>query len=241
KEKEMNRRRDMLTNMRTKVTQMASTLNMSNFANRNSLPDGLYSGIVGLQRQIMREQDEGVGKSEETVISTKHIALAVNEELTLHTRLINDLDEHVDVTDSRLKMMPHEVFSCPCARGNVVVRESHQPHTRGKLYYACPLSKPWENDIGCKFFLWKEERVRLLAGSPGASTTPIYSPGPSTPPSYSPGLSRNVECSNCKFLVGKIKVLEATLEMYMHPENHTLDSIALLHELYNEMGKIGLE
>ncbi|GKE55212.1 syntaxin-52-like protein isoform X3, partial [Tanacetum coccineum] len=76
---------------------------MSNFANRDSLPDGLYSGIVGLQRQIMREQDEGLGKSEETVISTKHIALAVNEELTLHTRLINDLDEHVDVTDSRLK------------------------------------------------------------------------------------------------------------------------------------------
>lgn len=116
-EKEMNRRRDTLTNLRTKVTQMASTLNMSNFANRDSLlgPDtkpadamsrttGLdNSGIVGLQRQIMREQDEGLEQLEETVISTKHIALAVNEELTLHTRLIEDLDEHVDVTDSRLK------------------------------------------------------------------------------------------------------------------------------------------
>lgn len=34
------------------------------------------------------EQDEGLGKLEETVISTKHIALAVNEELNLHTRLI---------------------------------------------------------------------------------------------------------------------------------------------------------
>ncbi|KAI3804740.1 hypothetical protein L1987_26526 [Smallanthus sonchifolius] len=116
-EKEMNRRRDMLTNLRTKVTQMASTLNMSNFANRDSLlgPDikpadamtrisGLdNSGVVGLQRQIMREQDEGLEKLEETVISTKHIALAVNEELDLHTRLIDDLDEHVEVTDSRLK------------------------------------------------------------------------------------------------------------------------------------------
>ncbi|KAJ0578781.1 putative target SNARE coiled-coil domain-containing protein [Helianthus annuus] len=116
-EKEMNRRRDMLTNMRTKVTQMASTLNMSNFANRDSLlgPDtkpadvvsrtaGLdNSGIVGLQRQVMREQDEGLEKLEETVLSTKHIALAVNEELDLHTRLIDDLDEHVDVTNSRLK------------------------------------------------------------------------------------------------------------------------------------------
>ncbi|GKD57355.1 zinc finger, CCHC-type containing protein [Tanacetum coccineum] len=35
-------------------------------------------------------------------------------------------------------------------------------------------------------FLWKEERVPLLIGSPGASTTPSYSPGPSIPQSYSP-------------------------------------------------------
>lgn len=34
------------------------------------------------------EQDDGLEKLEETVISTKHIALAVNEELDLHTRLI---------------------------------------------------------------------------------------------------------------------------------------------------------
>ncbi|GJV08085.1 hypothetical protein Tco_1345741 [Tanacetum coccineum] len=38
------------------------------------------------------------------------------------------------------------------------------------------------------------------------STPPIYSPGPSTPPSYSPGPSRNAECSNCKLLLGKIKL-----------------------------------
>ncbi|KAH7546803.1 hypothetical protein FEM48_Zijuj01G0239900 [Ziziphus jujuba var. spinosa] len=49
------------------------------------------------------EQDEGLEKLEETVVSTKHIAMAVNEELDLHTRLIDDLDSHVDVTDSRLR------------------------------------------------------------------------------------------------------------------------------------------
>lgn len=115
-EKEMNRRKDNLANLRSKVNQMASTLNMSNFANRDSLlgpeikPDAMSrtvgldnNGLVGLQRQVMKEQDEGLEKLEETVLSTKHIALAVNEELTLHTRLIDDLDEHVDVTDSRLR------------------------------------------------------------------------------------------------------------------------------------------
>ncbi|GJU43983.1 hypothetical protein Tco_1201249 [Tanacetum coccineum] len=102
-------------------------------------------------------------------------------------------------------------------------------------------NSPRKNDFGCKLFLWKDERVRLLDGSPGASTPPSYSPGPSTPPSYSLTPSRNAECSNCKLLIGKIKVLEATLKMYIHPENHTLDSIALLYELQNDMGKFGLE
>ncbi|CAM8949746.1 unnamed protein product [Rhodiola kirilowii] len=116
-EKEMNRRRDMLNNLKSKVTQMASTLNTSNLAIRDSLfgPDTKQSdamsritgldnqGVVGIQRQIMREQDEGLEKLEDTVISTKHIALAVNEELDLHTRLIDDLDQHVEITDSRLQ------------------------------------------------------------------------------------------------------------------------------------------
>ncbi|CAN4096912.1 unnamed protein product [Withania somnifera] len=116
-EKEMNHRKDMVANLKSKATQMASTLNMSNIANRDSLlgPEtteadamgrttGLDNyGVVGLQRQIMKEQDEGLEKLEETVMSTKHIALAVNEELNLQTRLIDTLDEHVDVTDSRLQ------------------------------------------------------------------------------------------------------------------------------------------
>uniref|UniRef100_A0A6M2F3I8 t-SNARE coiled-coil homology domain-containing protein n=1 Tax=Populus davidiana TaxID=266767 RepID=A0A6M2F3I8_9ROSI len=115
--KEMNRRQEMLKNLSTKVNQMASALNMFSAANRENLlgPDSKTDdvinrassfdnqGLVGFQRQIMREQDEGLEKLEVTVISTKHIALAVNEELTLHTRLLDDLDEHVDVTNSRLQ------------------------------------------------------------------------------------------------------------------------------------------
>lgn len=116
-EKELNKRKDMLSNLKSKAKQMGSTLNMSNFASREDLlgrskrsvdeidrTAGLDNhGIVGLQRQVMKEQDQGLEKLEETVFSTKHIALAVNEELDLHSRLINDLDEQVDATDSRLQ------------------------------------------------------------------------------------------------------------------------------------------
>ncbi|KAJ6741630.1 TARGET SNARE COILED-COIL DOMAIN-CONTAINING PROTEIN-RELATED [Salix viminalis] len=121
--KEMNRRQDMLKNLSTKVNQMATTLNMSSAANKENLfgPDkktddivnrasGLDNhGLVGFQRQIMKEQDEGLEKLEETVTSTKHIALAVNEELTLHTKLLDDLDEHVDVTNSRLQTVQRKL------------------------------------------------------------------------------------------------------------------------------------
>ncbi|GAB2295093.1 Syntaxin-51 [Dionaea muscipula] len=117
----MNRRRDMLSNFRSKTNQMASTLSMSNFANRDSLlgpkikpvdavsrtSDLVNQGIVGLQRQVMREQDEGLEKLEETVTSTKHIALAANEELDLQTRLIDTLDYQVEATSSRLQVHFH--------------------------------------------------------------------------------------------------------------------------------------
>nr|GEX39168.1 hypothetical protein [Tanacetum cinerariifolium] len=100
-------------------------------------------------------------------------------------------------------MVPYEAFMCPCGAGDVVPQESYKP----KIH---------------------EERVRLLVGSPRASTTPIYSPGSSSTPIYSPGSStplrystetstpqsysprtlKNAECSNCNHLLGKITVLE---------------------------------
>nr|GEV29810.1 hypothetical protein [Tanacetum cinerariifolium] len=153
-------------------------------------------------------------------------------------------------------MVPYEAFACLCGAGDVVLRESYKPKTRGKLYYACPRSK-----VNNHMFFCKEERVHLLVGSPGASTTliyssgssstpiyssvssthPRYSPTASTPQSYSSGTSRNAECSNCKHLLRKIMVLEATVETYMHPEQHTVNSATLFHEVYNNMGKLGLE
>nr|GEZ04843.1 hypothetical protein [Tanacetum cinerariifolium] len=159
-----------------------------------------------------------------------------------------------------VKMVPHEAFTCRCAKGDVVLRKSYKPESCGKLYYACPKSKPLKH-YGCEFFLWKETRLRELMSSTGAPSTPSYSAGPSTPPSnssgpstppsyssrpsiptnYSLGSSRNAECSNCKHLRGKISVLKATIDMHMHPEQHTVNSVALLHEVLNEKEKLDLE
>nr|GEX56137.1 hypothetical protein [Tanacetum cinerariifolium] len=84
----------------------------------------------------------------------------------------------------------------------------------------------------------------------GSSSTPSYSSEPSSPNSYSSGTttpqnhhsgtSISGRCSNCKHLLGKIKVPEATVEMHMHLEQHACNLTALLHELYNDMDNLGL-
>nr|GEZ46817.1 reverse transcriptase domain-containing protein [Tanacetum cinerariifolium] len=65
--------------------------------------------------------------------------------------------------------------------------------------------------------------------------------GASTPQSYSLKTLRNAEYSNCKHLLDKITILEATVDMYMHPKQHTVNSAALFHEVYDNMGKLDLE
>ncbi|KAI5064527.1 hypothetical protein GOP47_0021197 [Adiantum capillus-veneris] len=119
-EKDLSKRQDMVLSLRSRMNQMSNSLNSSQASNRSNLlgQDGRgepkennrttgldNSGIVGLQRQIMREQDDDLLKLEETVTSTKHIALAVNEELDLHTKLLDNLDDDTDRTNTRLKAM----------------------------------------------------------------------------------------------------------------------------------------
>ncbi|GJT38276.1 hypothetical protein Tco_0938141 [Tanacetum coccineum] len=109
---------------------------------------------------------------------------------------------------------------------------------------------PEIQDRGYGYFMWKDDLRLLLSPSPIPSTPPSSSPRPSTPPSPSrsaPNHGKAV-CLNCKFLAEKIKTLEekikilkGTLEMERHLESHTFDSTAILHELYNDMGRFGLE
>nr|GEZ89907.1 hypothetical protein [Tanacetum cinerariifolium] len=165
-----------------------------------------------------------------------------------------------DQTIIMVLMVSYEAFACLRGSRDVVRRESYKPKTHGKLTMHVHDQSLGKTHSDVNYF-WKEERVRLLVGSPGDSTTPIYSlgssstpiyssgsstppyysPRASTPQSYSPETSRNAECSNCKHLLGKITVLEATVKMYMHPEQHTVNSAALFHEVYNNMRKLSLE
>ncbi|GKB85181.1 hypothetical protein Tco_0957453 [Tanacetum coccineum] len=119
-------------------------------------------------------------------------------------------------------------FKCKCEKGDV----------------------PGTQDRGCGYFMWKDDLRLNLSSSPGPSTPPSSFTRPFTSPSSSrsaPSHGKAV-CLNCKFLAERIKTLEAkvkilkgTLEMERHPENHTFESTAILHELYNDTGRFGLE
>ncbi|GKA71348.1 hypothetical protein Tco_0777487 [Tanacetum coccineum] len=132
-------------------------------------------------------------------------------------------------------MVPHEAFACRCAEGDVVLRQSYKPESYGKLYYLV------QNQSSPGAPSYSAGHSTTPSYCAGHSTPPRYSSGPSTPPSYSQGSSRNRECSNCKHLRGKISVLKATMEMHIHPEQHTVNSAALFHEVLNEMEKLDLE
>ncbi|GJR67613.1 hypothetical protein Tco_0013678 [Tanacetum coccineum] len=136
-----------------------------------------------------------------------------------------------------VNMMPYEAFfACRCAEEDVVLRQSYKPESyetrlRELMSYPGAPSTP-SYSVGYS---------TPPSYSSGHSTSPSYSSGPSTPTNYSLGSSRNAKCSNCKHLRRKISVLKATMEMHMHPKQHTVNLAALFHEVPNEMEKLDLE
>ncbi|GJU97411.1 hypothetical protein Tco_1326682, partial [Tanacetum coccineum] len=127
-------------------------------------------------------------------------------------------------------------------------------HSYGQRYYACPNSKPGTTERGCGYFMWMDASPgpsTPQSHSSGTSSRPSHSPGTSSRPSHSPRSAQNLgmaECSNCKFLAERIKTLEARisvlegqLEMARHPENHTLESAGILHEIYQGMRNLNME
>ncbi|GKD04371.1 hypothetical protein Tco_1179345 [Tanacetum coccineum] len=97
---------------------------------------------------------------------------------------------------------------------------------------------PSQQDHGCGYFKWKDEITFGNASSFPRPSTPSISSSRASSSSGPSGTAlspRNAECSNCKLLTMKIKILEARLAMERHPDDHACQSAEILHELLNEM------
>lgn len=114
---EAARRHDMVTRLRTRCDQMGSLLNRP--AERNSLLAGLAAGapaveteqtaeldnrgLILMQRELMRDQDDQLEDLSTLVSSTKHISLAIGEEVGLQNRLLEDLEHDMETSEWRIK------------------------------------------------------------------------------------------------------------------------------------------
>ncbi|GAX76115.1 hypothetical protein CEUSTIGMA_g3558.t1 [Chlamydomonas eustigma] len=125
-ESEKNRRRDSLYDLRSRREQMQYAMKRSNGQpERDALFKGMQPGssskaghqtketettaeldsrgLLNLQQQIMKNQDMELEHMEKAIGSTKHIAVAIGEEVDLQTRLLDDLQDDVDVTNMRMR------------------------------------------------------------------------------------------------------------------------------------------
>mmetsp|Transcript_4318 Transcript_4318/g.13851 ORF Transcript_4318/g.13851 Transcript_4318/m.13851 type:complete len:249 (+) Transcript_4318:1182-1928(+) len=123
-EMERTRRGDLISVLRDRREQMANLISRSDASARGDARDALLEGsssrqgqetevtagldnrgILQLQNQMMAGQDDDIESLSRVVSSTRHIALAVNEELDLHVGLLDELEEDVDATQARFKVL----------------------------------------------------------------------------------------------------------------------------------------
>ncbi|KAL3156501.1 hypothetical protein ABBQ38_000801 [Trebouxia sp. C0009 RCD-2024] len=120
-EHEKNRRRDLITALRNRREQMQLSLKRDHSQqNRSALlqQSGHSSsparetdrtaeldnqGILQMQQDVMQEQDQNLMAMEQSVASTRHLALTINEELHVQERLLEDFEEEVDVSHNKLR------------------------------------------------------------------------------------------------------------------------------------------
>uniref|UniRef100_J3LJD9 t-SNARE coiled-coil homology domain-containing protein n=1 Tax=Oryza brachyantha TaxID=4533 RepID=J3LJD9_ORYBR len=112
--RELNKLAAKLSTLSSKVKEVGAPFTMKRSSNRNELlgPDDNHAKVdvssipeMGNREiiELQKKQDDELDKLEESIVSTKHIALAINEELDLHTRLIDDLAERTDEKSNQLQ------------------------------------------------------------------------------------------------------------------------------------------
>ena len=78
-------------------------LGADDLASPTPVVTGSVDEVLGSQQQQMAEQDQALEDLSNITKSTKHIALAISDELDLHERLLDDLEDSVEHTTSRMQ------------------------------------------------------------------------------------------------------------------------------------------
>lgn len=99
-----NDRDDMIKSLKRPVQNQAlvGMKNKSAAEETDETAEMNNAQLLQMQRALMEEQDEALGHLEQSVNTTKHVALQINEETQLQNRLLDELEEEVEDTSNRL-------------------------------------------------------------------------------------------------------------------------------------------
>lgn len=111
---EARRRSDIVRRLRTHCALLADMLKQPRETGeplRPAVPRSLETletaerdeyGLLLLQGEMLREQDAQLDELAGAVTRTRHVAVAVNEELDLQARLLDDIEEDVENTHGKM-------------------------------------------------------------------------------------------------------------------------------------------
>nr|AVP50012.1 syntaxin-8 [Naegleria fowleri]CAG4714245.1 unnamed protein product [Naegleria fowleri] len=67
--------------------------------------------ILTYQQRVMEDQDKSLDMLNQALDRTKQIGLSIDEELDEHSRLLEDIHENVDVTESKIKVQTKKMVN----------------------------------------------------------------------------------------------------------------------------------
>lgn len=66
-------------------------------------------GLMQVQKDTMKSQDEDLNKLGEMIRRQKQMGMAINEELSIHNELLNELNDGVDSSEQKLATAKHKI------------------------------------------------------------------------------------------------------------------------------------
>nr|GEW60351.1 hypothetical protein [Tanacetum cinerariifolium] len=153
-----------------------------------------------------------------------------------------------------VNMVPHEAFACSCAEGDVGIRQSYKPETCASETFWMwiffmkrdPTSSVDEFSWSfiCRTFNTSKLFFRTFNTSKlffrTFNTSKLFFRTFNTSKLFF-RIFKKCRVLKLQALAWKDKCTQGNNELYMHPEQHTVNSAALLHEVLKEIEKLDLE
>nr|GEX20485.1 hypothetical protein [Tanacetum cinerariifolium] len=141
-----------------------------------------------------------------------------------------------------VNMVPHDAFACSRAEGDVVLRQLYKPESCASETFGCGFFMESDSYSSIDEFSWSSICRTFNASKlffRTFNTSKLFFRTFNTTKLFFT-IFKKYRVLKLQALAWKDKCTQGN-NMHMHPEQHTVNSAALLHEVFNEMEKLDLE